>query len=273
MSILDTIVKDTIEEVQKRKLRLPVAGLESMPGYLAPTLPFGKALRKSDLTVIAEIKKASPSKGLIRKDFNPAVHALQYKRYGASAVSVLTEPFHFRGSLEYLESVRKTIDLPLLRKDFIVDPYQLHEARAYGADAVLLIATVLDKHRLTDLFQTAASIGLSCLVEVYDIDELDRIDFDLVDVLGVNNRNLHTFEVNLDHSLKVFREAPDSVIKVAESGISDAKDLAFLRRNGIDAVLIGETFMRARHPGEKLLQMLEQTRALVRHDPGLRLVG
>lgn len=260
-TILDQIVADTQGLVAERKGHTPVRLLEERPAFARPTRPFGPALRRDDLAFIAEVKKASPSKGVIRPDFDPPGLAHQYEQNGAAAVSVLTEPLHFQGALDYLEQARQAVNLPLLRKDFIVDPYQLVEARAYGADAVLLIAAVLDRHRLTDLHQAAAALGLACLVEVYDPAELDRIDLDQIDVLGVNNRDLRTFEVDIGHCLRVFAEVPASVVRVAESGLRSPRELAYLRDHGVDAVLIGETFMRAPSPGAKLAELRDGMRA------------
>jgi indole-3-glycerol phosphate synthase len=179
---------------------------------------------------------------------------------------------HFEGSLDYLATARRVTDLPLLRKDFIIDPYQLIEARAYGADAVLLIATALDPVQLRDLHQAADALGLSCLVEVYHLDELDQIDFDQVSVLGVNNRDLRTFEVDLSHSVRVFRHVPESIVRVSESGLRTGDDLAYLELNGIDAVLIGETFMRELEPGLMLRKTLAEARRLAEASSRLRLV-
>ncbi len=260
-TILDQIIHDTRELVSHRKAHVPLQRLEEKPFFHGPTLPLAKALRRDRLAVIAEIKKASPSKGVIRPDFDVTDLARQYKSAGADAVSVLTEPAHFQGSLDYLARARCTVDLPLLRKDFIIDPYQLVEARAYGADAVLLIAAVLDRTHLRDLHQAADALGLSCLVEVHEAEELDRIDFDQVKILGVNNRNLRTFEVDVDHALRVFTRVPKGIVRVAESGLRSADELAYLRARGVDAVLIGETFMRAAAPGEKLRAMRREVAA------------
>ena len=252
MSILDRIVDDTRRLVASRKRETPVRMLEERPMFSRRTTDFRAALNGPELAFIAEIKKASPSKGLIRPDFNPPAIAARYTQGGAAAISVLTEPLHFLGDLDYLSAVREVTDLPLLRKDFIIDPYQLIEARAAGADAVLLIAAILEKSQLFDLHQTAASLGLACLVEVYEASEIDRIDFDQVSILGVNNRNLHTFNVDLSHAPNVFSQAPAGVVRVAESGIHTAEDLAYLKEHDSDAVLIGETLMRAKDPGALL---------------------
>ncbi len=255
MSILDRIVEDTRKLVADRRAKISIGALESMPLYNTSRLDFEGALRQEPLAIISEIKKASPSKGIIREDFEPTRIAAQYTAFGANAISVLTEPMYFQGQLKFLSDVRETTTLPLLRKDFILDPYQLIEARAYGADAVLLIATILDKKQLHDLHQAASELNLACLVEVYAAEEIERIDFNQVRILGVNNRNLHTFNVDLNHSIKVFQAAPAGVIKVSESGIESGEDLQYLQANGSDAVLIGETFMRADKPGEKLAAM------------------
>ena len=271
MTILDRIVQDTRALVDQQKRRVTLADLEARPYFAGPTLPLDRALRRPDLAVIAEIKRASPSKGLIRPGLDVADVARQYKHGGAAVVSVLTEPLHFKGSLENLALARRTVDLPLLRKDFIVDPYQLVEARAYGADAVLLIAAILDRHALYDLHQAADDLGLSCLVEVYDPAELGKLDLDQVRVLGVNNRDLRTFEVDIDHSVRVLADVPAHIVRVSESGLRTPDDLAHLRRHGIDAVLIGETFMRAERPGRALRQLRHETAEALAHPAPLRL--
>lgn len=262
-NILTQIVQDTRRLVAERKAQTPGATLEAHPAFRRPTRSLAAALRQDHLAVIAEIKKASPSQGVIRPDFDVAAHARAYHANGAAALSVLTEPLYFQGALENLTLARAETDRPLLRKDFIIDPYQLLEARAYGADAVLLIAAVLDRHALHDLHQAATGLGLACLVEVYDRAELDRIDLDQVQILGVNNRDLRTFEVDIDHSLRVFAEVPPGVVRVSESGLKSAAHLAYLRRNGIDAVLIGETFMRAPDPGQALHALQTETQHLL----------
>ena len=255
MSILDRIVEDTRALVAQRKLSCPIEELQARAGYAAERRSLSGALGGEHLGIIAEIKRASPSKGLIREDFEPVAIAQSYTQHGAQAISVLTEPLHFQGDLAFLEAVRPHTTLPLLRKDFIIDPYQLHEARAYGADAVLLIATCLEANLLFDLHAEANALGLECLVEVYATEELERLDASQIKILGVNNRNLHTFEVDLNHSIETFRAFPSEVIKVSESGIADGEDLAFLHNHGADAVLIGETFMRAENPGQSLETM------------------
>lgn len=263
MNILQKIVQSTRELVSSRKHLVSVAALKSSPNFAAPTLSLEKALVGRRPRIIAEIKKASPSQGIIRHEFDAALIARQYKAAGAAAISVLTEPTAFRGSLDHLALVRRTVDLPLLRKDFIVDPYQLYEARAYGADAVLLLANVLERSELFDLHAEAESLGLSCLVEVYEPEELEKLDFTQVRVLGVNNRDLRTFDIDVAHSLRVFQQVPDSIVRVSESGLKTPHHLSYLCENGVNAFLIGETFMRAADPGRALSCLLEDSRALL----------
>jgi indole-3-glycerol phosphate synthase len=273
MSILERIAQTVRERLEERKRRIPIALLQERSHYHSPTLSLARALRTNELAVIAEIKKASPSKGVLRREFNVSEIARQYKWYGAAAISVLTEPDFFQGSLDHLEAARRTVDLPLLRKDFILDPYQLIEARAYGADAVLLIAALLDPVQLHELYDMAAELGLSCLVEVHTEAELDRLDLDRIEIVGVNNRNLHNFEVDVTRAVRVFQRVLARVVRVAESGLRTAEELAYLRRNGIDAVLIGETFMRALEPGRALEALRRDLQACLERPAVLRLVG
>ena len=257
MSILDDIIDDTRDLVERRKQSTPISELQERPFYdEREPLSLEQALKERGMSFIAEIKKASPSKGVIRDDFDPAAIAQQYAQHGAAAISVLTEPLHFQGSLEHMAWIRAHVpDTPLLRKDFIIDPYQLVEARAVGADAVLLIATALGPGRLSELHAAATELGLSCLVEVYTEEDLQKIDWDQVQILGVNNRDLHTFEVDIERSLRIFDQTPKSVGRVAESGLSDPETLVRLRKAGVNGVLIGEHFMRADEPGEALAQL------------------
>jgi indole-3-glycerol phosphate synthase len=254
VSILDDIISDTRDLVEHRKDETPLSELKQRPAYEdREPLSLAEALKERGLSFIAEIKKASPSEGVIRENFDPASIAQQYAQHGAAAISVLTEPQHFQGSIEHMAWIRAHVpDTPLLRKDFIIDPYQLVEARAMGADAVLLIATALDPGQLSELHAAATELGLSCLVEVYTEDDLDKIDWDQVTILGVNNRDLHTFEVDIENSLRIFEQTPKHVGRVAESGLSDPETLVRLRKAGVNGVLIGEHFMRAEHPGEAL---------------------
>lgn len=259
-TILDTILDDTRALVAERKAVTPAAALEKRPAFHAPTLSLARALRRPDgPAYVAECKKASPSEGVIRREYDPAAVARQYKQAAAAAVSVLTEPAHFQGSLEHLAAVRHAVDVPVLRKDFVVDPYQLVEARAYGADAVLLIATALDRQRLADLLAAARELDLGVLVEVYEEAELDKLDLDAVDVLGVNSRDLKTFSVDLDRAGRVFSQLPERIVRVAESGIDGPEAAARLRRDGADAFLVGTHFMRQPDPGRALAALRRET--------------
>lgn len=259
MSILDELVESTQRRLAERKREVPRAELEQRPMFEKERRDFYEALCGDELSIIAEFKKTAPSAGAIRASGNPGVIAQQYERAGAAALSVLTEPERFGGALEHLPFVRAHTQLPILRKDFIVDEYQLIEAKAYGADAVLLIATVLAPQQLFDLHRAATDLGLDCLVEVYAPDELEKIDFRQVSILGANNRDLNTFEIDLNQSIRVFRRAPEHVLRVTESGLSTAGQLATMRRHGVDAALIGTALMQAKHPGEKLRALRDGT--------------
>lgn len=267
MSILDQIVRDTEALVAERKALIPRAALERRSAFHAPTLSLARALRRPDgPAFIAECKSASPSEGTIRPEYDAGTIAQSYKTAAAAAVSVLTEPTHFGGSLNDLAAVRQSVDLPVLRKDFVVDEYQLIEARAFGADAVLLIVAALDAIRLRDLQDAARDLGLSALVEVHEDAELDAVDLDRTDVLGVNHRDLTTFEIDLDRSARIFARLPPDVVRVAESGIREASTAARLRRDGADAFLVGTAFMRQPDPGRALATLRRETALeLARH--------
>jgi len=251
-TILGRIVQDTSELVQRRKDTHPLSSLESMSGFDRTPFSLADSLSGDALSLIAEAKKASPSQGVIRADFDPVAISRSYGSGGASAVSILTEPFHFQGDIQFLADCRPELSIPVLRKDFIVDPYQIVEARAYGADAILLIVACLDRELLKELQQTAAELGLSCLVELYDPNELDLVDLDCTEIIGVNSRDLRTFEVDLKTAVKRLRSLPDHIIRVAESGIKSQDDFQFVKDNGIHAALVGESFMRQADPGAAL---------------------
>jgi len=255
-TILEQIVGQTRADLVKRRHEISLRDLESMPCYESPRRNFRQALGDSGLSVIAEIKKASPSKGVIRNDFDPLKLAESYRKGGAAALSILTDTPFFQGELSYLESVSLEFDIPLLRKDFIIEPYQIAEARAYGADAVLLIVGITKGNQLDELLAAAEEYELQTLVECYGEEEVRQLDWQKVPVLGVNNRDLHTFEVDLHRGIELLQRSPDSVIKVSESGLSSSEDLQLLADEGIDAALIGEHFMRQPDPGAALKEML-----------------
>lgn len=257
-TILEKIVEQTRQDLEKRRRKVHRSDFSSFEAYERERRDFAGALHKEGtVSVIAEIKKASPSRGEIRPDFHPRKVAGQYLEGGAAALSVLTDEPFFRGKLEYLEAVSRTVDIPVLRKDFIIDPYQVEEARAYGADAILLIAAITEGKQLSELLHASDEAGLQCLVECYDEEDFRQVDFRLVDILGVNNRDLHTFEVNLHRGIELLQRAPEGVVRVSESGISRAGDLAELYQNDIHAALIGEHFMRQSDPGAAVKQLLE----------------
>ncbi|CAN5518329.1 indole-3-glycerol phosphate synthase TrpC [soil metagenome] len=264
-TILDQILSDTRRLVVERRCHTPASSLVERDAYGAPRRSLVDALRAPGLSIIAESKQASPSQGVIRPEYDPASIAVAYEKGGASAVSVLTEPTHFLGSLDHLEAARAAVSLPLLRKDFVIDPYQITEARAFGADAILLIASALERSHLEGLRTAAVETGLEVLLEIHDVRELDRIDLALFPMIGVNNRDLRTFEVDLQQSLDVFGLLPAEVVRVTESGLKSAADLAAMARGGADAALIGEAFMRADDPGHALKELISETRTLLDH--------
>jgi len=266
---LDTILARTRATVAKAKARAPLAALEHDADSRKPR-GWANALSKkvqSGIAVIAEIKKASPSRGLIREDFDPAALARSYLAGGAVALSVLTDEPFFQGKLEDLRAASEAVSLPCLRKDFIVDEYQIVEARRWGADAILLIAAALNGTELKLFAETAHELELDVLVEVHTADELDRVldslDESGADAIGVNNRDLKTLQVRLETSLELIERIPRGVIRVAESGISTPEHLVRLRAAGFDAFLIGESLMRQATPGAALAELIAGA-ALVR---------
>ncbi len=254
--ILDDIVAARRADVAVAKGAVSLADLRAHAGWAAPRRPFAAALRARRPAVIAEVKKASPSKGVIRADFDAVAIARRYAACGAAAISVLTEERHFQGRPAYLEAIRAAVDLPLLRKDFLFDPYQLAEARAWGADAVLLIVAVLADAQLIELQAAARELGLDVLVEAHTDDEVDRALRVGATMIGVNNRNLHTFVTTLETAERLRARIPAGVEAIAESGIETPADVARLRAAGYDVFLIGESLMRRPDPGAALAALL-----------------
>ena len=253
---LADIVEHVRAVVEQRQKQTPPASLHDRPLYHQPTRGFARGLSGETRHIIGEIKRSSPSKGLIRADFSPVVIARDYSEHGASAISVLTEEHFFNGSLTYLEEIKAAVPVPLLRKDFIIDRYQLTEARSYGADAILLIAALLDPPLLRELRETAAALSLDTLVEVHNEQELERALEAGATIIGINNRDLKTFEVNLATTEKLAPRIPAGTLKICESGIEDAEQIRQVERWGIHTFLIGESLMRAPNPGEKLQELL-----------------
>lgn len=244
-SILDRIVETKWREIAIARGRVPAGDLERRVRDLQPCRGFAAALdRSGEVWVIAEVKKASPSAGVIRADFDPVAVARTYERHGAACISVLTDEQYFQGHLSYLSAVREAVRVPLLRKDFVLDRYQLLEARAAGADAALLIAEILPGDRLAALHQEATELGLDVLVELHDADQLPRVLAAGATLVGVNNRDLRSFVTRLDHTLDLMPQMPAGVRVVSESGIRSKADLDRLAAAGVRAVLVGESLMR-----------------------------
>ena len=242
-----------------RKADMPLEELIRTAAAEPPPRDFLGAIRRSkDIALIAEVKKASPSKGTIREDFDPVQIARCYQDNGAACISVLTDVPFFQGSLEYLAAVRKHVHVPLLRKDFVVDPYQVVEARAAGADAVLLIAECLPEARLNELLACVESQGMTALVELYEPANLERVVASGAALIGINNRDLTTFEVDLEHTIRMAREIPEDRHVVAESGIATADDVQRLRDAGIHAMLVGESLMRKNDIGLAVRELLSR---------------
>ena len=259
-TILENIIARKHAEVAERSARVSMAELERAARTADAPRGFAKAMlervARKEAAIIAEIKKASPSKGVIREDFDPAAIAVSYANGGATCLSVLTDVDFFQGSDAYLQQARAACNLPVLRKDFMVDPYQIVEARALGADCVLLIVSALEDGQMAELASVAKDFNLDVLVEVHDGDELERalntLDTPLV---GINNRNLHTFEVSLDITLDLLPRVPRDRLLVTESGIVNRADVELMQISDVHAFLVGEAFMRAAEPGVELQRL------------------
>ncbi len=250
MNLLGEIAEKTRERIEQEKREMPLARLQEQiranrenPAFQRKS--FMEALKKEGMSYICEVKKASPSKGLIAPKFPYLDIAKEYERAGASAISCLTEPFYFQGADRYLKEIAETVSIPVLRKDFTVDEYMIYQAKALGASAVLLICAILDDRQLRAYRELAESLGLDALVEAHDGKEVERALDAGAEIIGVNNRDLRTFQVDLANSIRLRSLAPTDVIFVSESGIKDPEDIRKLYDNQVDAVLIGETLMRS----------------------------
>lgn len=258
--ILDDILHFRRQQLEREKAACSLSEMQHRAETaLAKRKPVSlkAALKRDTLSCICEVKKASPSKGLICPAFHPVEIATAYEQAGANAISCLTEEHYFQGSSQYLTAIRQAVSLPILRKDFLFDPYQIYEAAAIGADALLLIAAILQPEQLAELYRLAYALGLEVLVEVHDQTELEGIAFLKPEILGVNNRNLKTFEVNLDTVEKLRPYAPADAVFVSESGMKTNEDMRQVRALGADAVLIGETLMRSQNIAETLHALRE----------------
>ena len=262
MRMLDEILAHKRDEIVQRKGKVSESSFREMAHENPSPGGFRDALQatigRGEPAVIAELKRASPSRGMIREDFDPTAIAGSYQRGGATALSVLTDARYFKGSGVILELARRGSSLPILRKDFILDPYQVYETCAMGASAILLIVAALPDDELRELQQLARSLGLDVLVEVHDGEELDRAASIGADLIGINNRNLQTFDVRLETTIELAPKAPEGTVVVAESGIHAPEDIARIRACGVHAFLIGESLMRAENPGARLAELLEK---------------
>lgn len=256
-NVLNRIIDHKRGEVAEAKRLRPVEGLQDQLASAPPVRDFVAALRaKSDVALIAEVKKASPSAGIIRADFDPVAIAQTYERHGAACLSVLTDEHFFQGHLDYLRAVRQAVQIPVLRKDFIIDRYQVVEARAAGTDCILLIAECLDDCHLRDLYFYASELGMESLIEIYDPENLDRVLKLDPALVGVNNRDLRSMVTDLDHTVRLAPRLPESTLLVSESGIKSRADVDRLKAGGARAMLVGETLMRSADIGRAVDELL-----------------
>jgi len=257
--ILNQIVADNLSELEARKRRVPLTEIQRMASEQSPPLDFAAALSGDRIQLIAEVKKASPSRGIIRPDFDPVEIVQTYASNGASAISVLTEARYFHGSLNHLQDIKNALGnkrLPLLRKDFLCDPYQVYESRAYGADSLLLIVAILTLEKLRELLRLSHELSMSCLVEVHNETEVEIALKCGAGIIGINNRDLKTFNVDLTTTERLRPLIPPDRIVVSESGIKDHSDMEKLRQWGVNAVLIGESLMAAPDIVAKMKELL-----------------
>jgi len=252
--MLEKIVALKKEKVEQRKKVLPLSCLKERIARQRPPLDFASALVGDRIRLIAEVKQASPSRGVLNPNLNPTKLAKTYAEGGAAAISVLTEENYFKGSIDYLAAIREVVRLPLLRKDFIFDPYQVYESRAYGADALLLIAAILSRPQLEELLSLSHSLGLRCLVEVHKENEVERAVRSKARIIGINNRDLDTFNIDINTTRRLRPLIPKEKIVVSESGVKSRKDIEKLRKWGVNAILVGEALVTA---GDVLTKMRE----------------
>jgi len=254
--MLDKIIAQKKEEVEQRKKVAPMSYLDERIAHQKRALDLALALKGDHIRLIAEVKQASPSRGMLLPNLNPVELAQTYAEGGAAAISVLTEADYFMGSIEHLAAIREVIGLPLLRKDFIFDPYQVHESRAYGADALLLIAAILSQGQLEELISLSHSLGLRCLVEVHNEVEVERTVLSEAEIIGINNRDLNTFAVDITTTRRLRRLVPKNKISVSESGIKSRSDMEKLGKWGVDAVLVGQALVTAGDVQAKMQELI-----------------
>ncbi|WP_128894434.1 indole-3-glycerol phosphate synthase TrpC [Longirhabdus pacifica] len=255
---LDRIAATKKNEIEQLKSLISLSKMEQAIGECSPCRDFTTALkeRQRSLALIAEVKKASPSKGLIRSDFDPVSLAKSYERAGANCISVLTDQLYFQGSNTYLQAVKEAVNLPILRKDFIIDPRQVYEARMIGADAILLIAAMLSAKEMQQLYTLAKDVGMDVLSEVHNRSELETVLELDVELIGINNRDLHTFNTTLQTTEQLSSYIPDHKLKISESGIGKTEDIEYLQQLQMDGVLIGEHFMRQHDVEQAVLHLM-----------------
>lgn len=256
MTILDRIIQNKKREVEHKKNVVPISQLENTFLFGARTQSLSKILRNTPFGIIAEHKRKSPSKSVINDSLSVEEIVVGYQNAGAAGISVLTDMRYFGGSLEDLIQAKSAVSIPLLRKEFIVDAYQILEAKAFGADVILLIAAVLSPKEIKELSEFAQSLGLEVLLEVHDLKELHRSIFPTIDMIGVNNRNLKTFTVDIENSISLAEYIPSEFVKISESGISTTEAIPKLQKHGFQGFLIGETFMKTQSPGDSLRTFL-----------------
>jgi indole-3-glycerol phosphate synthase len=254
--MLDKIIAQKREEVEQRKKEATITYLQQRIARQKPALDLTLALKGDHIRLIAEVKQASPSRGVLSPNFNPIELAQTYAEGGAAAISVLTEANYFMGSIEHLAAIKEMVAIPLLRKDFIFDLYQVYESRAYGADALLLIAFILSQEQLKELILLSHSLGLKCLVEVHNKGEVERAILSEAEIIGINNRDLNTFSIDINMTQRLRPLIPQDRIVVSESGIKNKRDIEKLRKWGVDAVLVGEALVTAGDIRAKMQELL-----------------
>lgn len=261
MNILEEIVEVKKEEVKNLRKKYSFNSFNSMEYFYSQTRSLKKVLsNQKKISIIAEVKKASPSKGIIQNNFNHIRIAETYQSAGADAISVLTDEKFFQGHINFLTDIRKQTNIPLLRKDFLIDEYQILEAKAFGADAILLISEILSANQIKDLTDCAKENNLDVLLELHSENEIIKIDFNRHDLIGINNRDLKSFEVDLTTTAKVLNKIDKKIISVSESGISKRDDIEYLKSITVNAILVGEHFMRSENPADELIQFTEWCR-------------
>ena len=258
MNLLDKIIIDKRREVKLKKSIIPVSQLEASVLFNSRTYSMSKLIKNNPVGIIAEHKRRSPSKDIINNNHSVEDVVLGYQNAGACGISVLTDGKYFGGSLDDLLLAKAAVNIPLLRKEFIIDEYQILESKAHGADVILLIASVLTRQEIKNLSEFGQSLGLEILLEVHNLEELEKSILPSLDLIGVNNRNLKTFEVNLDYSKQLASKIPDEFVKISESGISSAEVVKELQQFGYQGFLMGEHFMKTKNPGEAAANFIKQ---------------